>query len=125
MIASFLPPDCTVSNVPPSTKVDDEGIASSRSNSFGGEDDSACFDEGCGAVRDNVDLGMRFEDLEFSQEGGGALLGVGAVGSVYRAMHKVRQKPGSGTQHKVRLGRHNCATIEGMALSALPGDLEE
>ena len=46
-------------------------------------------DMGCGAVRDGVDLGMNFDDLEFSQEGGGSLLGVGAVGSVYRAIHKV------------------------------------
>ena len=46
-------------------------------------------DLGCGAVRDGVDLGMNFDDLEFSQEGGGSLLGVGAVGSVYRAIHKV------------------------------------
>ncbi|KAG1677862.1 hypothetical protein FOA52_008626 [Chlamydomonas sp. UWO 241] len=40
-----------------------------------------------GDVRDDIDLGMRFEDLQFTQ-GGNALLGVGAVGSVYRATHK-------------------------------------
>jgi hypothetical protein len=43
--------------------------------------------------RSDVDLGMRFEDLDFSQgleAGGSPLLGVGAFGSVYRAMLKVR-----------------------------------
>jgi len=45
---------------------------------------------GCGAASYGVNLGMCFEELEFGHDGGGALLGVGAVGSVYRAVHKVR-----------------------------------
>ena len=41
-------------------------------------------------MRGGIDLGMCFEELEFGHDGGGALLGVGAVGSVYRAVHRVR-----------------------------------
>jgi hypothetical protein len=41
-----------------------------------------------------VDLDLQFEDLEFvQQDGGGALLGVGAVGSVYRASFRVGYVP--------------------------------
>jgi hypothetical protein len=40
-------------------------------------------------MREDVDTGMRFEDIQFEQSQGGGLLGVGAVGSVYRATYKV------------------------------------
>lgn len=40
-------------------------------------------------MRDDVDVRMRFEDIEFEQTAGSGLLGAGAVGSVYRATYKV------------------------------------
>lgn len=41
-------------------------------------------------IRDDVDVRMMFEDIEFEQSTGGGLLGAGAVGSVYRAQYRVR-----------------------------------
>lgn len=67
--------------------------------SDGGDGDGTGGDGPLGAaasrLRSDVDLGMRFEDLEFGTGAGGgahgaALLGVGAVGSVYRALYRVR-----------------------------------
>ncbi|KAL6746057.1 hypothetical protein V8C86DRAFT_1599079 [Haematococcus lacustris] len=41
-------------------------------------------------MREDVVLGMVFDDIQFEQGANGGLLGVGSVGSVYRATYKVR-----------------------------------